>query len=119
MGIIEETAVKAKDAFDVVAKKTGEVLNVQKLKFNIASVNSQMSKDFETLGRLYFESIADSDDAVSEEVAQLKAAIIEKKAKIEEYEAEIEAQKKVVVCADCGAKNAADAVFCSTCGKKL
>ena len=31
MGILEETAVKAKDAFDVVAKKTGEVWSAQKV----------------------------------------------------------------------------------------
>ena len=113
MGILEETAVKAKDAFDVVAKKTGEVWSVQKVKFNIASVNSQLSKDFETLGRICFEAF-DSDEAKLDEesVAELKASIKEKLEKIKEYEDRLDAQKKVVICPDCGAKCPVEAVFC-------
>ena len=120
MGILEETAVKAKDAFDVVAKKTGEVWSVQKVKFNIASVNSQLSKDFETLGRICFEAF-DSDEAKLDEesVAELKASIKEKLEKIKEYEDQLDAQKKVVICPDCGAKCPVEAVFCSKCGKRL
>lgn len=120
MGILEETAVKAKDAFDVVAKKTGEVWSVQKVKFNIASVNSQLSKDFETLGRICFEAF-DSDEAKLDEesVAELKASIKEKLEKIKEYEDRLDAQKKVVICPDCGAKCPVEAVFCSKCGKRL
>ena len=138
MGIIEDTAVKAKDAFDVVAKKTGEVLSIQKLKYNIACINSQLSKDYETLGRLYFEQLTaekcekceDADSA--EETAQnaqsnekndaieeLKTAIIEKKEKIKQMEDMLDAQKKVLICPVCSAKNPAESAFCSKCGTKL
>lgn len=121
MGILEETAVKAKDAFDVVAKKTGEVWSAQKVKYNIASVNSQLSKDYETLGRICYEALGDENAKLgeSEEVAELKASIAEKLEKIKDYEAQLDAAKKVAVCPDCGAKCAADAVFCSKCGKRL
>lgn len=118
MGIIEETAVKAKDAFDVVAKKTNEVLSVQKTKFTVASIKSQLSKDFETLGRLYFDMLSD-DAEMSEEVKAIKEAIDEKSSQIEQLEAEIDEQKKVTVCPTCGAKLSADAIFCSKCGEKL
>lgn len=121
MGIIEETAVKAKDAFDVVAKKTGEVWSAQKIKYNIASVNSQLSKDYETLGRLCYESLCGEDISLSEneEVKELKASIEDKLEKIKEYEDRLDAAKKVAVCPDCGTKCALDAVFCSKCGKRL
>lgn len=140
MGIIEDTAVKAKDAFDVVAKKTGEVWSIQKLKYNIACINSQLSKDFETLGRMYFEQISAEDDGAdktaeaenpaetaenadgepkNDSIEELKAAIIEKKEKIKELEAMLDAQKKVLVCPVCLAKNSSDAAFCSKCGAKL
>lgn len=121
MGILEDTAVKAKDAFDVVAKKTGEVWSAQKIKYNLASVNSQLSKDYETLGRLCFETLNGDGACLSdnEEAAELKSSIEEKLEKINEYEAQLEAQKKVVICPDCGTKCAADAVFCSKCGKRL
>ena len=121
MGILEETAVKAKDAFDVVAKKTGEVWSVQKVKFNIASVNSQLSKDYETLGRICFETLKNGEAKLDEndDVAELKASIEDKLEKIKEYEDQLDAQKKVVICPDCGAKCPAEAVFCSKCGKRL
>lgn len=121
MGILEETAVKAKDAFDVVAKKTGEVWSAQKVKYNIASVNSQLSKDYETLGRICYEALGSDDTKLyeSEEAAELRASIDDKLEKIKEYEAQLDAAKKVTVCPDCGTKCAADAVFCSKCGKRL
>ena len=121
MGILEETAVKAKDAFDVVAKKTGEVWSAQKVKYNIASVNSQLSKDYETLGRICYEALGDENAKFgdSEEVAELKASIEEKLEKIKDYEAQLDAAKNVTDCPDCGAKCAADAVFCSKCRKRL
>lgn len=141
MGIIEDTAVKAKDAFDVVAKKTGEVWSIQKLKYNIACINSQLSKDFETLGRLYFEqltaekaetaentenaSAAEENaenaqtDVNNDSIQELKAAIIDKKEKIKEMEDMLDSQKKVLVCPVCSTKNPAESSFCSKCGTKL
>ena len=119
MGIIEDPAIKARDAFDVVAKKTGEVYTVQKLKFTIASLNSQLSKDFETLGRLYYESMKDENADISDSVKDIVEQIEQKKQNIAEYEAEIEVQKKVSICPQCGGKNASDALFCNKCGKKL
>ena len=52
MGFFEDAVVKAKEYYDVAAKKTGEVVSIQKLKFKASQVNSKLSKDF-FLGRIY------------------------------------------------------------------
>ena len=46
MGMVEDTVVKAKEAFDVAAKKTNEVIALQKLKVSASAVNSQMTKAY-------------------------------------------------------------------------
>ena len=118
MGFIEETAVKAKDAFDVVAKKTNEVISVQKLKYNIANLNSQLSKEYETLGRLYFDTL-DNAEEIAEEYKDVKLSIDNLKKQISELENELEKQTNVVNCKNCGGKNSSNNAYCSACGTKL
>lgn len=118
MGLFEDAVVKAKDAFDVAAKKTNEVVSIQKLKFKVSQANSDLAKDFETLGRLYYENVKES----GEEITQHKEIIelIEAKfAEIEQLEKEIDAQSKNITCNKCGNKNPDTASFCSNCGEKL
>ncbi len=118
MGFFEDTAVKAKDVFDSAVKKTGEAFSVQKTKLNIASITSQISKEYETLGRLYHDSVKNkADNAVT--INAVIGEIEEKQAQIAKLEEEIAAAKNMAVCPACGAKNLNGSQFCSKCGKKL
>ncbi|MGN0173439.1 MAG: hypothetical protein ACI39F_03265 [Acutalibacteraceae bacterium] len=118
MGFFEDAVVKAKDAFDVAAKKTNEVVSLQKLKIKVSQVNSDLSKDFETLGRLYFESVKDSDEEVKD-FKEIIESIEGRFTELEDLEAQIDAQKKNKVCKKCNFKNPEEAVFCAKCGEKL
>ena len=116
MGFFEEAVVKAKEVYDVAAKKTGEVVGVQKLKFKATQVNSQLSKDFETLGRLYYENAKESVDA---DYSDIMASIESKLEEIDQIQNEINEQKKTKFCSKCGFKNAETASFCNNCGEEL
>lgn len=118
MGLFEDAVVKAKGAFDIAAKKTNEVVSIQKLKIKVSQVNSDMQKDFETLGRLYYDAVKTSDEEITE-YKEIIESIDSKIAEIAEIEKEIDAQKNSKTCEKCGNKNPDTAAFCSNCGEKL
>lgn len=89
MEFFENAVNKAKDVFDVACKKTGEVVNTGKLKLDIATLENKMAKDFEKLGRIYFDQIKDSDE-YDEATLKLKNAIFEKQEIINKIKEEIE-----------------------------
>ena len=89
MDFFDEAVGKAKDIFDVARKKTGDAVNTGKLKLEIATIETKMAKDFETLGKIYFESIKDSEDLDSA-TAKIRDLIAEKQNKIEAIKVELE-----------------------------
>lgn len=88
MEFFENAVNKAKDVFDVACKKTGEVVTTGKQKLDIATIENKMSKDFEKLGRIYFEQIKDTDD-LEADVLKVKNAIIEKQESIDKIKEEM------------------------------
>lgn len=81
MEFFENAVNKAKDVFDVVATKTGEVVTTGKQKLDIATLENKLAKDFERLGRAYFETIKDNDD-IDDKFANIKESIVEKQTQI-------------------------------------
>lgn len=118
MGIFDDTLSKAKEAFDAVEKKTSEVVSVQKLKVNAASVSSQISKDYEALGRIYYNSIG-QEDKLDPEVEAVVMEIRTKKEKLNDIRTEINKAKGGTVCDECGFTSIPGSAFCSKCGNKL
>lgn len=109
---------KAKEAIDVASKKTGEVVNTQKQKFDIASLESKRAKDYAVLGEIYYNKI--KDGAVEDEnVSELVLAIKEKSEKIERLKAEVNSAKNKRICPKCGAAIEQTSNYCNACGAKL
>ena len=88
MDFFDEAVGKAKDIFDVACKKTGEAVNTGKLKLEIATLETKMDKDYEALGKIYYESIKDSDD-LETATAKIRDLISEKQSKIEAIKEEL------------------------------
>ncbi|HHW46046.1 MAG TPA: zinc ribbon domain-containing protein [Clostridiales bacterium] len=118
MGFIEDTIVKAKEVFDIAGRKTGEVIEIQKLKVNAASLNHQIAKDYETLGRLWYD-IHKANSGNTESLEVLCKEIEQKLEKLKKLEAKIALAKNGKLCVSCGHVNQSDAFFCSKCGKEL
>ncbi len=118
MGFIEETIVKAKEVFDVAGRKTSEAITIQKLKVNAASLDAQIAKDYEALGRLVYAGSREKSEN-QEATEELMAEIDAKRLQLESLQAEIAHMKGNLICSGCGASNMPGAVFCSKCGKKL
>ena len=88
MEFFENAVNKAKDVFGVVATKTGEVVTTGKQKLDIATLENKLAKDFERLGRAYFETIKDNDD-IDDKFANIKESIVEKQTQISKIKEEM------------------------------
>lgn len=88
MEFFENAVNKAKDVFDVVAAKTGEVVTTGKQKLDIATLENKLAKDFERLGRAYFETIKDNDE-IDDKFANIKVSIVEKQTQISKIKEEM------------------------------
>ena len=118
MEFFDNAVNKAKEALDIAYKKTEDVVNVQKSKFDVATIEAKKAKDLEALGLIYYEMIKDSSDNDSA-VAELVAAIKDKNEKIDTLRRDIRSTKNKRVCPSCNAEIDMDAVFCSSCGAKV
>ncbi len=118
MDFLDNAISKAKEAMDIAYKKTNEVVNTQKQKFDVASIESKRSKDFEKLGKLYFEMIKDTE-IEDERIKKLVDDISYKNEKIDELKKEINNVKNKKICPSCSASIDKASVFCSNCGAKL
>lgn len=118
MDFFDDMVNKAKEAIDVASKKTSEVVNTQKQKFDIASLESKRAKDYEVLGEIYYNKIKDGT-VEDENVSELVLAIKEKSEKIEKLKAEVNNAKNKRICPKCGAAIEQTSNYCNACGAKL
>ena len=118
MDFLDNAVVKAKEAFDIAYKKTNEVVNTSKQKFDIATLQNKRQKDFEALGEIYYNLIKNSD-IEDDKTQKIVTAINEKNEKIAELNEQLNSTKHKRICPACSALIADDAVYCSVCGAKL
>ena len=118
MDMFENLLDKAKDAFDVALKATGEAVDTGKQKFNVVSLETKISKDYKALGELCYKKHKGEDidfEKINELVADIDAKINE----INEIKQAIKNAKAKRICAACGAAIEEATIFCSYCGAKL
>ncbi|MBO7218114.1 MAG: zinc ribbon domain-containing protein [Clostridia bacterium] len=110
---------KAKQGFDVVCKKTEDVVSVSKLKIDKASLESKLSKSYEMLGQICYDQITAGEELSSESVSALIGDISENIAAIEDLNIKIQSFKNKKICPHCGGAIESNFVFCGKCGKKI
>ena len=106
-----------KNTAKTAAKKSGDLLEISKLKLAVMETRSRIDDAFQKLGKLVYDSAKNSDvefdaESVISEIDELFNTLDEKQ---EQYAA-LKNEKK---CNVCGEMNALKAVFCSNCGEKF
>ena len=66
MGLFENIVSNAKQAANVVGKKTGELVDTSKLKLQAVDLNSDIKRNYEALGRAVYESRKQGIDSTEE-----------------------------------------------------
>lgn len=118
MEFFENVVSVTKDAFNVARKKTGEVVASGKQRIDIAAIETKRAKDFEALGKLYYNSVKNTEI----EDAEIKALVDEITAKTEKINAlreEINSAKNKRICPKCQAAVDDMSLYCNICGEKL
>lgn len=117
MDFLNDAVSKAKEALEIACKKTGEVVNTQKQKLDVVSLENKCNKLYASLGKIYFDEIKDNQD-LPEDVMSLVNQIKELNSKIDELKTDINAAKKLKVCPNCNANIDESDIFCPNCGTK-
>ena len=114
MDNFEEALNKAKEVATVAFKKTEEVINIQKQKIDIATLNNKLNNAYAELGRAIY--LKEGWDLSSEQETVDKIDSLN--AQIKAIKEEIRKTKCKDVCESCGKEIEKDAAFCSQCGAK-
>lgn len=113
MAIFDDVVVNAKSAAAVVSKKAGEIIDLSKLRISLASLRSELSKQYQALGEAVF-----NNDPV-EEIDAIKEEITAVKQNISDIEDILSNARNSVTCPACGEKLNKNARYCSTCGTAI
>lgn len=106
------------DAAEVVTKKTGDFVSVQKLKGQIYALGHSVDKKYQELGAVVFDEYAkgakinDESAIVCEEISQINANI----AGLRE---ELASKHGCTICPVCEAEVPIEAMFCMRCGAQM
>jgi NADH pyrophosphatase NudC (nudix superfamily) len=117
-GIFDEVLFMAKSAVDVAGKKTGEVVEIGKLKYQLKQVEWDLEKAYAKLGAITYEArqgggdLEDAQKLAVEEIDGLKR-------KAEDCEEALRGYRKVKKCAKCGQENESTAIYCVRCGSLI
>lgn len=105
------------DAASFTAKKTSELTEKAKLKFNLHSEEMKLEKCFTRIGKLFYASEREGVDNTAE-IATVIMQADKIKADINSYREQLSKLKNTSICAGCGAEIAEDSMFCPVCGLK-
>lgn len=109
-----------KNTADKVAKKSGELVEMSKVKLNIANIKSEIGTSFKILGELvYFSQKEDCTEPDTKKIEETIAKINELYERLGELTEVSSALKNEKVCPSCAKSNSIDSAFCSGCGHKF
>lgn len=118
MGFFEDSYISAKSLFDTAVKKAGDSIEIQKIRIEIAKLQSAITSDYSKLGELYYAELKGAqkdEEAVNTVVSEIEL----KKQKLEEQNVKLAEARNSIVCEKCGRANSYDARFCSGCGSEI
>ena len=106
------------EAADVVTKKTGAFVSVQKLKGQIYTLERSIDKKYQELGAIIFEEYSNGDK-VNDESAVVCEEISRVNANIADLREELASKHGCKVCPVCEAEVPVEGMFCMKCGTQM
>ncbi len=118
MSTLDDLFDKAKALVNVAGKKTGEVVEVSKLKLQAVQINTDIQKAYEKIGSIVYEHNKAGTDAA--ELIQMCIKEVDGLFhKLNEINEKIAGTKNMAICLYCGASVPVDSYYCPKCGANL
>lgn len=108
----------AKDVYGVASKKTGELVEISKIKLECVKINGEIKKLYERLGNTVYSMMKANYENQSL-VDSLVEEITENLNKLAELNTKLSDIKNINICPACNAKNPEDNYYCAKCGSRL
>lgn len=108
-----------KNTADKVIKKSGNLVELSKVKFQIANTKSEIGASFKELGELVYHAQKTEANPDTQIIEGTIAKIDELFAKLEVLMVESSSLKNEKLCPSCEKSNPKNAQFCSDCGYKF
>ena len=70
MAIFDDVVVNAKSAAAAVSKKAGEIYDLSKLRISLASLRSELNKQYQVLGEAVFNSEPEAAEDTAEQITE-------------------------------------------------
>lgn len=108
-----------KSRADKVMKKSGELVEMSKVKLAIVNTKAEIGTLFKQLGELVYLAQKEDNSANAEDIENTILHIDALYEKLEELTEANSAFKNEKVCAECGKSNPMEQTFCGNCGNKF
>ncbi|MCL2311486.1 MAG: hypothetical protein FWC41_03190 [Firmicutes bacterium] len=119
MEIFEKFYIKCKSAVSKLGKKTGDLVDVSKLKIKIVEHKDKIDKKLCMMGKMVYSSKTENK-TIDEHLLEILVNDIQNLYKeICSYECKIDKIQNKVVCCSCDFRNDSSSVYCSKCGSEL
>lgn len=108
----------AEDVFDNVSKKTGEIVEEQKLKAKMRALAKENTNAYQLLGKMVYEEFL-AGNYENIKYADICRDIEARAEQIIEYRRQVAAVKGFDVCSKCHSNIEPSATYCPNCGTKV
>lgn len=115
---LDEIKDVAKDFADKAVTKTGEVVEVSKLRLELSKQQGRLRALYQKLGSSVY-SMKEKDYEDQDLIDHLCQEITESLKVQKNLKARIAGLKKMKVCPVCGSRNPMESVYCNQCGSRL
>ena len=118
MSAVNNFIFKAKQVVSVATQKTGDAVEISKLRLQVAQTNSMIQSTYERVGTLVYDKEkngSDNSQMISECVFEIDSLLV----KLGELNEKISALKTGEKCSYCQTMNPAGTIYCSSCGTNL
>ncbi len=119
MGIFEDLYIKMRDGIYKVGDKTGKLLNISKIKIEMAEKKNLIFEKYKLIGKYVYDMYNNDEKFEFEDIMDWLEEIKNLKLSMKECERRLHRAQDKLFCSYCSHKNESDAIFCGKCGKRI
>ncbi len=116
---MERIISELKNTANKVAKKSGELVEISKVKLSIAGTKSEISTQFKALGEAVYLAQKEGNDTEAKKIEEIISVLDGLYDRLEKLSEVNSALRNETICPFCGKSNPINQTFCGKCGNKL